>query len=156
MLKLNKLADYATVLLATMAAAPERQFSGAQLSEQTGLPATTVAKLLKTLVRGGILCSTRGAGGGYRLSRPPRRISVADVVVALDGPVALTDCAPHGSGCAHAPGCRSRNSFRLIDQAIRHALEAVTLDQMARPGPAEAPLHFLPHPPRTEPLRSST
>jgi FeS assembly SUF system regulator len=142
MLKLNKLADYATVVLSTMAAAPAERHNAQSLSERTQVPAPTVAKLLKALTRGGLVQSSRGLHGGYRLSRAPQTISVADVVRALEGPIAFTDCATHGSGCGLAQGCRSRNSFRLIDAAIQQALEAVTLDQMARPVVTEVPVPF--------------
>jgi FeS assembly SUF system regulator len=145
MLKLNKLADYATVVLSTMAAAPADRHNGQSLSERTQIPAPTVAKLLKALTRGGLVHSSRGLHGGYRLARAPSEISVADVVRALEGPIAFTDCATHGSGCGLARGCRSRSSFRLIDAAIQQALEAVTLDQMARPVATEVPVLF--HPP---------
>lgn len=144
MLKLNKLADYATVVLASMAADPARRFNGQQLSDMTHLPAPTVAKLLKALNRGGLLHSTRGQHGGYQLARKPAQISVADVVRALEGPIALTDCAQHGGGCDLSNTCRSRNSFRLIDDAIQQALAAVTLDQMVGPPPREIALTFYP------------
>jgi FeS assembly SUF system regulator len=147
MFKLNKLADYATVLLAIMAAEPARLYNGQELSAKSHLPAPTVAKLLKQLTRGGLLESLRGAHGGYRLTRTPARISVADIIRALEGPIAVTDCSVHGHGCDISRTCGSRTTFRLIDRAIRNALEAVSLADMAARPAREAVLHFHRTPP---------
>ncbi len=146
MLRLSKLADYATVLMTAVAAAPERTHTGVELAERTHIPAPTVAKLLKTLTRGGLLESSRGAHGGYRLARDAGRISMADIIGALEGPISVTDCATGGGGCSIEHDCAARTNWRLINQAIRQALEAVTLAQMAA-SPArrgEHPLHFHP------------
>ncbi len=146
MLRLSKLADYATVLMTAVATAPDRVHTGVELAERTHSPAPTVAKLLKTLTRGGLLDSLRGAHGGYRLARSPERISVADVIGALEGPISVTDCATHGGGCTIERDCAARANWRLINSAIRQALEAVTLAQMATTPVrhAEYPLNFHP------------
>ncbi|TJY60901.1 SUF system Fe-S cluster assembly regulator [Sinimarinibacterium sp. CAU 1509] len=154
MLKLSKLADYATVLMAMMAQASERLYSGQELSERSGIPAPTVAKLLKKLLQGGLLQSSRGAHGGYRLARDPERISVADIIAALEGPIAVTECLGHHSDCTLESDCSARANWRLINLAIHHALEAVTLAQMAgntsRMAPQEVPLTF--HPRSASPI----
>jgi FeS assembly SUF system regulator len=143
MLKLSKLADYGTMLMTAMAAEPERVHNGHELSERTHVPAPTVAKLLKTLALGGLLESQRGAHGGYRLSRSPEKITIADVIRALEGPIAVTECAQHGSGCGIETTCSTRANWRLINTVIRQALEAVTLAHMAAPiRRQEMPLHF--------------
>lgn len=142
MLRLNKLADYATVVLTAMAGSPTRMANGPQLAQETHLPAPTVAKVLKRLAREGLVESSRGLHGGYRLARDPADISIADIVRAVEGPIALTDCATHGGGCTLARGCRPRDSFRLIDSAIQRALEAVTLDQMALPPAPDMPVRL--------------
>src|SRR4051794_31605249 len=123
MLKLSKLADYATVLMSAIAADPARVHNGQELAARTHVPAPTVAKLLKTLARGGLLESLRGAHGGYRLVRSPERISVAEVIRALEGPIAVTECAEHKSGCGIESSCATRAHWRLINAAIRQALE---------------------------------
>lgn len=152
MLKLGKLTDYATVLLASMAASPERLHAAQDLAQRTAIAAPTVAKLMKQLQQGGLVASSRGAKGGYRLTRAPAQVTVADVIRALEGPIALTDCAAHGV-CALEDGCGAKAPFRLINAAITQALEAVTLADMAvslnpaasRPVSAsEFPLHFHP------------
>ena len=131
MLKLGKLTDYATVLLASMAAAPEQLHTAQELALRTSVAAPTVAKLLKQLQKGGLVVSTRGARGGYRLLNSPAAVTVADVIRALEGPIAVTDCAVHDGGCAIEAGCAARAPFRLINAAVTQALEAVTLADMA-------------------------
>ena len=130
MLKLGKLTDYATVLLAAMAAAPERVYAAQELAARTSVAAPTVAKLMKQLQQGGLVSSSRGAKGGYRLLHAPSQVTIADVIRALEGPIAVTDCAVHGS-CALEDGCGAKAPFRLINAAITQALEAVTLSDMA-------------------------
>jgi FeS assembly SUF system regulator len=133
MLKLSKLADYATVLMTAIAADPQRLHNGQELAARTHVPAPTVAKLLKALARGGLLESLRGAHGGYRLLRAPESVSVAEVIRALEGPLAVTQCSDHHGGCNIEASCATRGNWRLINTAIRQALEAITLAQMAAP-----------------------
>jgi FeS assembly SUF system regulator len=133
MLKLSKLADYATVLMTLVARSADQVHTGVELAERSGIPAPTVAKLLKALARGGLLQSLRGAHGGYRLARPAAEISVADIIAALEGPIGVTECASHPGGCTLESCCSTRANWRLINVAIRQALEAVSLAQMAAP-----------------------
>ncbi|MDP9140503.1 MAG: SUF system Fe-S cluster assembly regulator [Pseudomonadota bacterium] len=133
MLKLSKLADYATVLMTLIARDGERVHTGQELAERSGVPAPTVAKLLKALARGELLHSLRGAHGGYRLARPAEKISVADIIAALEGPIGVTECSSQPGGCTLESACSTRANWRLINIAIRQALEAVTLAQMAIP-----------------------
>ncbi len=113
------------------------------------MAAPTVSKLLKQLAKHGLVESIRGAHGGYRLARRPELITVADVVSALEGPIALTQCSVHGGGCAIEPHCGVRSNWRLINGAIRQALESVTLAQMAEPlrgrrqAGVDSPMSFL-------------
>lgn len=153
MLKLSKLADYATVLMTAIARHPERVHTGVELAERTHLPTPTVSKLLKTLTRSGLLESLRGAHGGYRLARTAERVTIADIVSAVEGPLSVTDCATHGGNCTIESDCAARANWRLINHALRQALEAVTLAQMAAPPArraAEFPLAFHPALPGTE------
>lgn len=139
MLKLSRLADYATVLMTAVAREPLRTHTGQELAERTHIPPPTVAKLLKVLARGRLLESLRGAHGGYRLARPAEQISVADIIHTLEGPIAVTACAEHGrAACSIETSCATRANWRLINTAIRQALEAVTLAQMAQ-GAGTAP-----------------
>jgi len=144
MLKLSRLADYATVVMSLIAREPARVHTGVELAERSHIPAPTVAKLLKTLTRGGLLESQRGAHGGYRLVREPARISVAEVILALEGPIGVTECSIHDGHCGIESLCGTRQGWRLINTAIRQALEAVTLDQLAAPQRrAEMPVQFI-------------
>jgi FeS assembly SUF system regulator len=133
MLKLSKLTDYATMLMTAIAADPARVHNGHELAARTHVPAPTVSKLLKALARGGLLESTRGVHGGYRMLRAPEAVSVADVIRALEGPIAVTQCSDHAGGCSIESSCATRANWRLINGAIRQALEAISLAQMAAP-----------------------
>lgn len=133
MLKLGKLADYATTLMTALAADPQHLASAHELASRTHVSAPTVAKLLKLLTRAGLVEPVRGAHGGYRLARPAEDVNVAQVIAAIDGPIALTQCAHHKGTCAIESHCGVRSNWRLINQTVRHALEAVSLAQMAAP-----------------------
>lgn len=133
MLKLGKLADYGTMIMTILAAEPDRLYPAHELAERTHVAAPTVAKLLKLLTKAALVESLRGAHGGYKLARAPAGITVADVIAAIDGPIALTQCAQHKGGCAIESHCGVRTNWRLINQTVRRALEAVTLAQMAAP-----------------------
>lgn len=132
MFKLGKLTDYGTVLMTALAVDPARLQTSQELAGSTRLAAPTVAKLLRLLGKAGLVESLRGAHGGYRLARTPDRITVADIVAALEGPIALTECAVH-RGCGIESHCGVRSNWRVINDAIRSALEAVTLAQMTLP-----------------------
>jgi FeS assembly SUF system regulator len=133
MLRIAKLTDYATLLMVRLAREPGRCFSAGQLAGELGVPLPTVAKLLKRLLQAQLLASVRGSGGGYSLAHAPGAISVADVVSAIEGPVALTQCA-HGQGdCALEQNCATRANWQVISHAVRVALEAVSLADMAVP-----------------------
>lgn len=148
MLKLAKLTDYGTLLMTTLALEPDTVRSAQELAARSHVAAPTVAKLLKTLVKRGLVESSRGAHGGYRLARAAAEITVADIVRALEGPIAITACATHGTGCSIEASCTSRANWRLIDSAVRQALEAVTLAQMAAPQMRSVRLSQIEHLPR--------
>ena len=153
MFKLGKLTDYGTVLMTALALDTSRLQTAQDLATRTHLALPTVAKLLKLLGKAQLVESTRGAHGGYRLGRPPARITVADIVSALEGPIALTQCSIHLGGCGIESHCGVRANWRIINDAIRSALEAVTLEQMCRPLRAatlprnpDIPIRFTPPP----------
>lgn len=133
MLRMSKLTDYGTVLLTYMAREPERLFSAQELAERTRLAPPTVAKLLKALGRAGLLDSQRGAHGGYTLARPPAEISAVDIIDAIEGPVALTECATGHSTCSIEAACAVGHNWQRINAGIRNALQAVTLAELTRP-----------------------
>jgi len=107
------------------------------LAAATGLPAPTVSKLLAALARAGVLVSQRGAKGGYRLARPPAAITAADIVSAVDGPIALTVCIEHGAGACDVESlCPTRSGWRRINDAVRDAMNSVSLAELAFAVPA--------------------
>ena len=137
MLRISKLTDYGTVLLAHLAANQATVCSAADVASATGIAPPTVSKLLKSLARAGLVCSTRGANGGYRLARPPQQISAADVIDALEGPVSITECSASDGDCEHEGVCSVGGAWQRINVAIRRALQDVTLNDLVR---ANSPL----------------
>lgn len=135
MLRLTKVADYGIVLLTHMAGSGERRsFNSRDLSEQSHLSPAMVSKILKVLAREGILESQRGAKGGYRLARSADEISIAAIVTALDGPIAITECSgEEPCTCDIEALCPTREGWQKINQAIRQALENVKLSEISEP-----------------------
>lgn len=138
MLRMSKLTDYGILLLTHFATHPEQEgWSARELAAETRLPLPTVGKLLKTLTHEGLLTSHRGIKGGYSLARRPDEMTVASIVSALEGPIAITECnMPVAAGpglCEHERGCPLRPNWQVVNRAIHDALESVTLAQMASP-----------------------
>lgn len=131
-MRLSNLADYAVV---TMAAAARHcggaRTSAAELAAETGLPAPTVQKLVSKLSAAGLLRSVRGAKGGLQLARPAAAITLADIVEAVEGPIALTACV-EGTDCAVDHNCTVRPHWPMVNQALRGALSAIALTQLAQ------------------------
>ena len=133
-MRLSSMADYAVV---TMCAAARHcggaRVSAAELAEETGLPAPTVQKLVSLLSRAGLLRSVRGAGGGLQLARPAAAITLADIVEAVEGPIALTSCVEHGKhDCALEGACCVQPHWGVVNQAMRGALAGIPLTQLAQ------------------------
>lgn len=133
MLKLSKLTDYATVILSYMAKDHSQMHATQEISERTGIAQPTVSKVLKCLVKAKILVSVRGAKGGYLLARMPEKITVATVIDALEGPIALTECNASHKNCEQAAGCEIQGNWGLVNQKVFNALESVTMADMAMP-----------------------
>jgi FeS assembly SUF system regulator len=131
MLRISRLTDYATVILATLAANPHRVQTATALSERTRIAAPTVSKLLKQLHRAKLVTSTRGLHGGYQLSRPAAQITAADILDALEGPVALTDCSAGEGHCGMESHCSVGRVWQRLNLAIRRSLQDVSLAQLA-------------------------
>ena len=132
-MRLSNLADYAVV---TMSAAARHcggaRVSAAQLAQETGLPSATVQKLVSKLSAAGLLRSVRGAGGGLKLARPAAAISLADIVEAVEGPIALTACVESGKhDCGMETSCAVRPHWGLVNDALRGALAEVPLTRLA-------------------------
>jgi FeS assembly SUF system regulator len=133
-MRLSSMADYAVV---TMCAAARHcgfsRVSAVELANETGLPVPTVQKLVTLLARAGLIRGVRGAGGGIQLARPAAAISLADIVEAVEGPIALTACTDAGKhDCALEANCGVRPHWGVVNQALRGALEGVRLSDLAR------------------------
>lgn len=136
MLKLNRITDYAVVVLSMMARAPHKLATAPQLAQDTAVPLPTAAKVLNELAHGGILLSQRGAAGGYSLARAPEQISVLEIIRALEGPVSLTACVEGSEvNCDVEALCPMRGNWDRVNTAIRAALASLTLKDMAMPSP---------------------
>lgn len=142
MLRITKQTDYGIVLLTHMANEPERLSNAPEIAAEVGLPQPIVSKVLKLLARDGLLESTRGVHGGYRLARRPEEISVAAIIESLEGPIAITECIDESdSECRHEGACAVEGNWQIINSAIREALEQISLAQMTgRLSPAAAGL----------------
>lgn len=131
-MRLSNLADYAVV---TMSQAARHcgggRVSASDLAAETGLPAPTVQKLVSKLVGAGLLRSVRGAGGGLQLARPAAAISLADIVEAVEGPIALTACI-EGAECVVEHECRIRPHWPMVNEALRGALAGIPLTQLVQ------------------------
>jgi len=131
MLRITKLTDYAIVVLTNLASATG---SSTALAERTRIPRPTVSKILKELTRSGIVSSQRGVQGGYQLARSPETISIADIIDAVEGPVALTECSSvEPEACEHAGCCPVEANWLRINQVVRRALGGISLADMTRP-----------------------
>jgi FeS assembly SUF system regulator len=139
MLRMSKLADYSFILLAQMVSENKPSWAASELADRTTLPAPTVAKLMKVLAKAGIVTGQRGATGGYRLAAPAKEISVARIVEAVDGPIALTDCVVEGEthDCAVKSMCPMHGGWGKVNSAMRVALDNVFLSDLI----AASPMH---------------
>ena len=132
MLRISKLTDYGTVLLAHLAGNPDEVCSAAEIAARTGISLPTASKLLKSLARNGLVTSTRGANGGYKLARDASAISAAEIIDALEGPVSITECSAMDSHCDFESVCNVGNAWQRINVAIRRALEDVNLIDLTK------------------------
>ena len=133
-MRLTHLADYAVVLMTAAARrAAGARLSATELSGETGVPLPTAQKLMGQLAGAGLLTSVRGAGGGFALARPAADISLADIVEAVEGPIALTLCSDGvNHDCALDAHCRVKPHMGIVGNAVRGALGAVSLTELAR------------------------
>ncbi len=131
MLKLNKKTEYALLALghlnASEAAAP---VSVRSVAGRHGIPEALLAKVLQILKRGGVVASVKGAGGGYRLSRPIAEISLTDVFNLFNEPMALVECLDDNDGCAQAVDCNLRGPMTALNAAIQSMLAGMSVAEL--------------------------
>ena len=132
-MRLTHLADYAVVMMTAAARRPaSSRLSATELAEETGVPLPTAQKLMQRLAAAGLLNGTRGAVGGYALARPVTDISLADIVEAVEGPIAMTQCADGlNHECILDAHCRVKPHMGIVGAKVRGALHAVTLQELA-------------------------
>jgi len=150
MLRVTRLTDYATVVLTVLAARPDAVLSSAELAELAGLEVPTVSKLLKPLAQAGLVEGFRGVRGGYRLARPAADISLVEIVEAMEGPLAMTECSLDHGECGISQQCGVRANWRRINDVVADALRSVSLAQMLDDAPP------LPTPAKRIPARLAT
>lgn len=152
MLRISRLTDYATVILASLAGGSLA--SAADIAERTHIGLPTVSKLLKELQRAGLVHSVRGARGGYQLARAAAEINAAEIIDAVEGPVALTECAGSTGNCGIEATCLVGHGWQRINRAIRRALLEVSLEELVRrEGAFSAPDLLRPAPGLRVPVR---
>lgn len=132
MLRIGKLTDYALLIMSHMAKEPEVVLSASFLAETLHLTTPTVSKILKMLTDASLLFSIRGAEGGYRLARSAAEISVADIIIAMEG-LALTECCENAEICALNSSCALRDNWQRINQMVQNLLDHITLVDMLKP-----------------------
>lgn len=132
MLRITRIADYGTVIMDCFAKEPERLMSASTIAQKVHIALPTVSKVLKMLVAADLVVSVRGSGGGYRLARAPDEITIAQVITALDGRPALTECNAAGLKCSREATCSVRDNWRLINAVVMKALQSLTLTDMTK------------------------
>lgn len=135
MLRIRKLTDYGIMILTRMAQSPKNQvFAASDIANEVSLPLPTVTKILKILMKGNLLTSQRGINGGYFLSIDPKAISVADIIVSFEGPLAITECTDTIPGvCQLEPFCQVKSHWHKINETLFRALQNLSLADMVRP-----------------------
>ena len=139
-MRLSHLADYAVVFMTAAARRPAgERLSATELAQDTGVPLPTTQKLMGQLAARGLLSSVRGAGGGFALAKSATAISLADIVEAVEGPIALTMCSDSSNHeCILDAHCRVKPHIGLVGNAVRGALNAVSLEALCSPAQAVA------------------
>jgi len=142
MLRISKLTDYAILMMVELTRDGE-MLSAHALAERIHVESPTASKVLKLLASAGLLESYRGASGGYRVMRPAADISVAEVIAAIEGPIAMTECSVEEGLCSQEESCELRSNWQRISLAVAQALREVSLAEMsAPPGEKANPLQI--------------
>lgn len=130
MLKISKLTDYSTVVMAYLAQYSDRMHNAKDITAQTHIALPTVSKILKALTKSGLLISHRGAHGGYSLATDAITITVADIITAMEGKPGLTECSHNNSVCALQPTCAISANWQTISSIVYKTLEKISLQDM--------------------------
>ncbi len=143
MLRISKMTDYAIMVMVELHASKGAVLSAVALADCSNLELPTVSKVLKLLVKARLVASFRGASGGYSMKRDATEISVAEIIAAIEGPIAMTECSVEEGLCAQEAICSLRGNWQRISVAIAKAMQGVSLAEMAQPvKSATAPLQI--------------
>jgi FeS assembly SUF system regulator len=132
MIKIGKLADYALLITDYLATANDSLCTTEKISKATHLPIATVRKLLKKLVDARLVKSYRGINGGYSLSSSPNNISIADVIIAVEGPIAITECAASGERCSLSKECHLKSNWGILNKFFIDTLTNISIADMSK------------------------
>lgn len=138
-LRLSKLTDYAVVIMAQLAREPQRLYTTKELADELSLPRPTVSKLLKMLMNAELLSSKRGVQGGYQLAKAAHLIAASDLIVAIEGPLAMTECSLAEHQCDRIEHCGVADNWQRVTQAIHQLLASISLAQLAQKHPIKLP-----------------
>lgn len=134
MIRITRQTDYGILLLSQMASRPiDEVHTAKDAARRSGIPLPMASKILKALAKEGLLASHRGVKGGYSLAIAPERISIGDVIQALEGPIGITECSFNPGGCEQESSCPVRGNWQRISLAVRDALDRIPLSDMALP-----------------------
>ena len=137
-MRLSNMADYAVVIMSAASRhCGSARVSATDLAAETGLALPTAQKLVSILTKAGLLRSARGTGGGIMLARPAAAISVADIIEAVEGPIALTICCDAhkqslGQHCVKEGNCSVQAHWPVVNTAVRGALAQINLAGLMR------------------------
>lgn len=134
MLRISKLTDYAILVMVELVRSRHEVLSASVLAERAGIELPTASKVLKLLTGATLVRSYRGPSGGYAIERDAGDISVADIIAAIEGPIAMTECSVHEGLCSVEASCNARDNWQRISRAVAQALERVSLAEMAGQG----------------------
>lgn len=132
MLRISRLTDYGTVVMVFLANNVSQAHNAKEIAARTHIAQPTVSKLLKLLTRAGLLQALRGAKGGYSLAQAAKTISLVQIINAIEGNIALTECSHHQGNCSMEPSCTIRSHWRLINKVLHNTLSTIRLDQMIK------------------------
>jgi len=143
MFRISKMTDYAIMVMVELHASRGQVLTAQALAENSHLELPTVSKVLKLLVKMSLVDSYRGVNGGYSLERNAQDISVAEIIAAIEGPIAMTECSVEEGLCAQEALCGLRGNWQRISVAVANAMEGVSRAEMAQPAhPAAEPLRI--------------
>jgi FeS assembly SUF system regulator len=156
MLRITRLSDYAVGVISQLANNHDAVRTAKELALRTGLPRPVVSKILKNLARAKLVASQRGVRGGYRLAREAAHVSVAEVIEAVEGPVALTECGSTSvAACEFTQQCSVQANWQRINQVVRRALSNISVQDMLLPTGGERLVQIRLAPNRAAPVSTA-